>query len=115
MALSNEDVSRRIREARLARGWTHEELASRMGVNWRTVQRWQTGRLPRVGTLMKLAQVLGVPEGFLLESRETAVTLAELRDRLDEVSRRLDRLTIALGEVIQETRHDQPGNAHATE
>ena len=102
MTVSTEDVSRRIRDARMARGWTHEELARRMGVNWRTVQRWQTGRPPRVDKLMKLADVLGVPEASLLERHETVVTLAELRDRVDELSERLDRLTAALDQLLGE-------------
>lgn len=102
MSISSEDVSRRIREARIARGWTHEELARRMGVNWRTVQRWQSGKVPRVDTLMRLAGVLGVPEGYLLQSRDTEVTLTELRDRLDELTHRLDRLTAALDDLVGE-------------
>lgn len=100
VSISSDDVSRRIREARIARGWTHEELARRMGVNWRTVQRWQSGKVPRVHTLMRLADVLGVPEGYLLQSRDTEVTLAELRDRLDELSSRLDRLTATLDGLL---------------
>lgn len=107
MSLSSADISQRIRQARLARGWTHEELARQMGVNWRTVQRWQTGKPPRVETLMRLATVLGVPEGFLLQSREMDVTLTELRDRLDELSERLDRLTSTLADLVAEPEPGQ--------
>lgn len=96
MALTPDDIAERIREARLARGWTHEELARRMGVNWRTVQRWQTGRPPRVETLVRLASVLEIPESYLLQSADQRVTLSELRDRLDELAGRLDRLTEAV-------------------
>jgi transcriptional regulator with XRE-family HTH domain len=88
-----EGAGLRIREARLAHGWTHEELARRMGVNWRTVQRWQKGRLPRVETLRRLAAVLNVPPSYLLESHDEPVTLTELRDRLGELTQRLEHLT----------------------
>ena len=94
-------IGRRIREARIARGWTHEELARRMGVNWRTVQRWQTGRPPRVETLHRLADVLDVPRSTLLGADEGA-TLSELREQLTQLSERLDRLTDALDAVTRE-------------
>ena len=95
------EIGLKIREARLARGWTHEELARRMGVNWRTVQRWQKGRLPRVETLQRLATVLDVPQSSFLEG-EGDVTLSELRDRLAELTERLDRLSSTLDELVQD-------------
>ncbi len=81
MALPPEEVGRRIRSARVRKGWTVEQLARAMGVNWRTVQRWQAGHekkggvwrptLPRVTgekSLLRLAEVLDVPPGYLVES-----------------------------------------------
>lgn len=97
------EIGRRIREARIARGWTHEELARRMGVNWRTVQRWQTGRPPRVETLQRLADVLDVPRSALLGDGGGA-TLSELREQLAQLSDRLDRLTDTLETLTRERR-----------
>lgn len=93
------DIGLKIREARLAHGWTHEELARRMGVNWRTAQRWQKGKLPRVDTLRRLADVLEVPPSYLLTSEEPLL-LSELRDHLAELSERLERLTEAVASLV---------------
>ena len=97
--MTPESVGERIREARLAHGWTHEELARRMDVNWRTVQRWQKGQPPRLQTLLRLADVLGVPHGYLVEDDESLATLSDLRERIEELSARVDALARALSEL----------------
>jgi transcriptional regulator with XRE-family HTH domain len=93
VAVTPEDVGLRIREARVSRGWTHEELARRVGVNWRTVQRWQKGNLPRVSTLLRLEDVLGVPPGHLVEAESSLESLQDLRLRVDELTERVETLT----------------------
>jgi len=93
VALTPEDVGLRIREARIERGWTHEELARRAGVNWRTVQRWQKGKLPRILTLLQLEDVLGVPPGHLVEAESSIESLQDLRLRVDELTERVETLT----------------------
>jgi transcriptional regulator with XRE-family HTH domain len=98
--LTPESVGERIREARLAHGWTHEELARRMNVNWRTVQRWQKGKPPRLQTLLRLADVLGVPQGYFVEAEDSVATLNELRERLDELAGRVDALARALDALL---------------
>jgi transcriptional regulator with XRE-family HTH domain len=107
--LTPESVGERIREARLAHGWTHEELARRMNVNWRTVQRWQKGKPPRLQTLIRLADVLGVPQGYFVEVDDSVVTLNELRERLDELAARVDALSLALDALPRA----QPGTPRA--
>jgi transcriptional regulator with XRE-family HTH domain len=99
MALTPEEVGLRIREARIARGWTHEELARRAGVNWRTVQRWQKGNLPRLPTLLRLADILGVPEGHLVEPESSLKDLEDLRRQLDELAGRVEKLTHLVAET----------------
>lgn len=100
MALAPESVGARIRQARIAKGWTHEQLARAMGgtTNLRTVQRWQKGwdprkqksLLPRLGTLMKLADVLEVPRSYFVEIDDPDAALHELREQVatlaDEVA-----------------------------
>ncbi len=98
MTLTPLDVAQRIREARLARGWTHDDLARQMGVSWRSVQRWQKGKLPRLGTLMRLADVLEVPRSYLIEDEDPATTLRDLRRSLEELTQRVDVLTQALAD-----------------
>lgn len=94
MALAPEEVGARIRQARLAKGWTHDELAAAMHVNSRTVQRWQKGRdptsgkswLPRLKTLMRLADVLGVQQSYFVELDDGEPSeIHALREELAEV------------------------------
>jgi transcriptional regulator with XRE-family HTH domain len=99
MPLDAAEVGRRIREARLALGWTHEELARRMGVNWRSVHRWQKGQLPRLETLVRLAETLDVPQSYLVESADPGATLGDLRAHLDALSERVDALARAVHEL----------------
>lgn len=115
MRLTPEEVGIRIREARLARGWTHEELAQRMHANWRTVQRWQKGKLPRLQTLLQLADVLGVPQSYFVEREHSLATVDDLRARVDDLARRVDTLAEALAsaELAQlEAAHNELVRLH---
>jgi transcriptional regulator with XRE-family HTH domain len=108
MPLDAVEVGRHIREARLALGWTHEELARRMGVNWRSVQRWQKGQLPRLETLVRLAETLGVPQSYLVESADLSATLGDLRANLYALSERVDALALAVDELANVRDGEQP-------
>lgn len=98
MALAPQEVGRRIATRRKELGWTHERLAREMDVGLRTVQRWQQGQdpktgkswLPRLGTLMDLADVMGVERSYFVEEAATAA---------DPVAHRLEQLEakVALG------------------
>jgi transcriptional regulator with XRE-family HTH domain len=109
VAMAPEEVGARIREARLAKGWTHERLAMEMGVGLRTVQRWQTGRnpkdgnpwLPRLATLMRLADVLEVSSSSFVESELDAASVADLAERLEAVERLSARNQAMLAELLQ--------------
>jgi transcriptional regulator with XRE-family HTH domain len=101
MPLEPEEVGRRIREARLAHGWTHEELARRMSVNWRTAHRWQSGNLPRLGTLLRLADTLGVPRSFLVDTEDSAAVLENLEARIDELAGRIEAIGARLETIAR--------------
>jgi transcriptional regulator with XRE-family HTH domain len=100
MALSPEQVGARIRKARRAKGWTHDELARRMGKNTRTIQRWQKGRnpengkswLPRLATLMELADELEVPRSYFVEIDETLPTQEDLAAQLEMLAQEVAEL-----------------------
>lgn len=89
MALAPEEIGERITERRNELGWTHEKLAHEMGVGLRTVQRWQKGRdpktgkswLPRLATLMDLADVMRVERSYFTEKPER-VDQAEIQAKL---------------------------------
>lgn len=109
MALAPEEVGERIRQARLAQGWTHEQLANEMRVGLRTVQRWQKGRnpkdgkswLPRLGTLMELADVLDVPRSFFVEDELGAGPLADLARELAQVRETGEASRAMLAELLR--------------
>jgi len=109
---ANEDsgISKRIREAREARGWTQEEFAQRIGSTPDTVADWENGaRDPRSNRIIMLAGVLGVSAHWLLDgSAEFApsddadpsvamqaqvdamrVKIRELQQMLDELERQI--------------------------
>ena len=57
-----------IAELRKEKGMTQEELGERLGVNSRSVSRWENGHgMPDISLLLELADVLGVTVQELLE------------------------------------------------
>lgn len=71
-----------VRDARLARGWSQDELAARIDCKRAFVSRIETGgRGVDVGTLQKLASVLEIDGAQLLE-----LAAARSNDGVDEVA-----------------------------
>src|SRR3954466_15580208 len=57
----NEQIGRRVREHRTARGWTLDELADRSGVSRRMLINIEHGEgNPSIATLLRLSDALGV-------------------------------------------------------
>ena len=57
-----------IAELRKGKGMTQEQLGTRLGVNSRSVSRWENGHgMPDISLLLELADVLGVTVQELLE------------------------------------------------
>ena len=93
MALAPQEVGARIRERREALGWTHQRLADEMDVALRTAQRWQEGDLPRLGTLMEIADRMGVERSYFVEDGGDRFTrLEELTADMAERVRRIEEL-----------------------
>ncbi|RRD05197.1 helix-turn-helix domain-containing protein [Arachnia propionica] len=53
-------LSRKVREARKARGWSQTELATHAGVSRLTVTRLEAGKSVSSSTLLKVADSLGL-------------------------------------------------------
>lgn len=58
--------SDRLRSLRINRDLTQEQLAVRVGVSRVSIGYYERGRIPPANTLQRLADVLGVAEGYLL-------------------------------------------------
>ena len=57
-----EDLGRRVREARLMRGWTQETAAERLAIDLKDFQRIEAGKVNvTLRTLVRLARSLRVP------------------------------------------------------
>lgn len=68
MALSREEFGRRMRSARERASLTQQDVADQLGVPWRHVQRWDTGKvLPRAERIPQLAEILGIDVSYLQE------------------------------------------------
>lgn len=85
-------VAERVRELRLARGWTQQELAERAGLTLATYRRFErTGRIA-FERLAKLAVVLDARTGFdQLFALPPASSLAELAARSHPQARQRGR------------------------
>lgn len=123
MALAPEEVGRRIETARRKAGYaSHQDFADAVGerlghrVNLRTVQRWQKGRnpangkswLPRLPTLMELADMLEVPRSYFVEDDVGDDAgpdwLTPLRQQLEAEVERLRDLNDALEAELKPAR-----------
>lgn len=121
MALGPEEVGKRIRAARLEKKWTHEQLLEQVRehieprTNLRTVQRWQTGRdpksgkswLPRLGTLMDLADLLEKPRSYFVEDGDSVVTPTEA----EKLHGAIGEMRAALLEELRSLRQEVVGRA----
>ena len=81
-------LATRVRELRLSRGWTQQELADRAGLTLATYRRFErTGRIA-LDRLLKVAVILDARTGFdQLFALPPARTLAELAARSQPVTR----------------------------
>ena len=72
------NFSEKIRNARLAKGFTQSDLAKATGMSLRTVENYELGaRLPKTrDTYTKLAKALGINEEVLLDDNASFVIRA---------------------------------------
>lgn len=108
MALAPEEVGQRIRQRRIELGWTHRRLADEMGTGERTVQRWQVGRdpksgkswLPRLGTLMDLADRMGVERSYFVEEAKPVDEVSLMAERVGELGVRIGAMEDQLAQLV---------------
>jgi transcriptional regulator with XRE-family HTH domain len=79
--LRDAEVGRRVRARRLERGITQTELATRIGVTFQQVQKYEKG-VNRIcaGRLQRIAEALDVPVTFFFGGAETPVTATSSDD-----------------------------------
>ncbi|MBR1603199.1 MAG: helix-turn-helix transcriptional regulator [Synergistaceae bacterium] len=81
------NIAEHIKTQRKKQGLNQEELAERLDVSIKTIQRWEWGkRLPRVDELQKLAGVLGVSVEDLIRQDANDTTPVSLSSTPNSVS-----------------------------
>ena len=74
-------IAENVRKYRDERRWTQPQLASKLGVSVQTISNWETGlKVPRMGSLQKLADVFHVTIGDLTSTTKHEVKTADLAD-----------------------------------
>ena len=76
------DLSRKIKELRLAKGMTLEQVADIVGVGKSTVRKWETGMIANMkrDKIALLAKALGTTPAYLMGWKEETAT----KNSLDE-------------------------------
>lgn len=71
----------KIAEARIAKGWSQQDLAEKMDTTQQTIQRYESGsRDIKSSVLIKLSAVLGVTISYLLGMENTSIPNNDLVD-----------------------------------
>lgn len=71
-------IGEKIKDARLKKRFTQEELASRVGVQKSAIAKWETGRVENIkrSSLQKLAEALEISPAELIGSGQEAPAIS---------------------------------------
>jgi transcriptional regulator with XRE-family HTH domain len=99
MASKNEELGKRIKQARDDRGWKQKDLAQAVHVEPMTVSRWERGvNTPDLDTLGLIAKATGKPNSFFVEERKVTQTTDQ---RLGEMSQNQQDALSLLRELVE--------------
>jgi transcriptional regulator with XRE-family HTH domain len=96
VTMDPKEIGRRIKVARNKRGWTQLAFALEADVSPSTIQRWESGQLPPVRELMRIAELLEVEPESLVELEPTGedqfsalrAEVGELREMVQQLLKR---------------------------
>lgn len=92
----------RIAVAREHAGFTVSELARQLGINERTLKRWESGQqVPRANRMLMLAGLLNVTLAWLLEGRESAFMESNGGATLESMMARVESAKTKLAEAAE--------------
>jgi transcriptional regulator with XRE-family HTH domain len=85
--INQEEIGKFISALRKEKEMTQEQFAEILGVNNRTISRWETGRnMPDLSLLQNISNELGVSVSEILNGRRmTESEMIELRDTINEI------------------------------
>ncbi len=97
-----ETLATRLREARLRKSWTQQELATRASTSQAVIQKIENGKSLRPRIIGSIAKALEVDPSWLMfgvseieELSPEAITLAKAWSKLPEIDRVYVRFTVA--------------------
>lgn len=97
---STQDVGHRLRAFRMGAGLTPEELAAKAGVSRAAIYRYEAGKPPKVDTLGKIADLLGVSLPTLLGvGVEYIASAISFFERMRQMEEDVDQITVMFGPI----------------
>jgi transcriptional regulator with XRE-family HTH domain len=97
---STADVGRRLRAFRMGAGLTPEDLAAKAGVSRAAIYRYESGKPPKVDTLGKIADLLGVSLPTLLGvGIEYVASAVSFFERMRQLEEDVDQITVMFGPI----------------
>lgn len=94
-------IAARVRELRVARGWSQDQMANEAGLSKDAVSRIERGdRSPRLDTLQRIGAAVGVSLPKLVDFGETLTLTRSYNHRRRSLQRLLDQLDPPLVAVV---------------
>lgn len=86
--MNTNDMSKKIKELRLNKGLTLEQVAKVVGVGKSTVRKWETGMIANMkrDKIASLAKALGTTPAYLMGWEETTPQENELIDLINQLN-----------------------------
>jgi transcriptional regulator with XRE-family HTH domain len=112
-----EQVGSRVRQLRLERQWSQDELGDRVGVRGNTVSRWERGQnLGKSDNLERIAGAFDMTVGQFMagiqrpEPDNGRGEDADFLDRLERIEGRLDSIDVTLNALLRAVSGSREGN-----
>lgn len=99
-------IGRKVRERRVALGWSQSDLAERLGISFQQVQKYESGANRISGSrIWDIANVLQTPVSTFFEGLDGANTAAAAAGAEEE--RSFDRQTLELARAVNQIDDEQ--------
>ena len=102
--MNTEKISKLIKEKRKEKGYTQEELASKINVTEKAISRWETGRgTPDISLLIPLSSSLGISVSELLngeKNKDEEDNIKEIINYIDNTNKKKNKFIIPIYIII---------------
>lgn len=100
-------IGRKVRERRVALGWSQSDLAERLGISFQQVQKYESGANRISGSrIWDIANVLQTPVSTFFEGLDGQGVAAEPGSAVEE-ERTFDRQTLELARAVNRIDDEQ--------